>query len=411
MKSSTPSAKASAGARESLSAKDARRIALHAQGLDARRDKTVLDVIDRFGMLQIDSVNVFERAHYMPMFSRIGRYDKSELDSLTGGFNPTLIEYWAHEASFIRTEDLPLYNWRRDWYRDRAAEPGSFARENAKLCKWILAEIAANGPMPAGAFEHEQNKRGDSWWGWSNVKRSLERMFLTGQLVSGGRHKFQRLYALPEQVLPAEVLNREITHFDAKLELLNEAGRLMGVGTAKDIADVHRFRSSHIKPEIQALVDSGILVPVKVEGWREQAYLHRDYVGFDTSAIKPALTTVLSPFDPLTWFRERAERIFGFEYRIEIYTPEPKRIFGYYTLPILHKEQLVGRIDLKSDRQNGQLLVQSAWHEHELSGGQVSASAKALAKHLGEVKRWQGLNDVQVKPKGNLSLELATHFV
>ena len=165
---------------DSLSAKQARLLALYSCGLDSRADKSVLDVITRFGMLQIDSVNVFERAHYMPLFSRLGAFDKNELDSLTGGKNPTLIEYWAHQASFIKTEDFPLFDWRMQWYRDRAAKPDSFEKENKKLIDWIKSELRANGPMTSSQFEHEENTRKGSWWGWSNVKRSLERMIFQG---------------------------------------------------------------------------------------------------------------------------------------------------------------------------------------------------------------------------------------
>jgi hypothetical protein len=387
-----------------LSSKEARLLALHACGLDTRQDKTVLDVITRFGMLQIDSVNVFERAHYMPLFSRLGSYDKNELDSLTGGKNPTLIEYWAHQASFIKTEDFPLFDWRMQWYRDRASLAGSFEKENKKLIAWIKAELLANGPMTSSQFEHEENKRQGSWWGWSNVKRALERMIDQGVLIAAGRQNFSRIYALPEQVIPTKILNKSVDHIKAQEQLISNASRLMGVGTLKDIANVYCQNATEVKPILASLLEQGVIQEVAVENWKDKAFIHKDFIGFNFKEIKPSLTTVLSPFDPLTWQRERAFRIFNFDYRIEIYTPEPKRIYGYYSLPTLHKENLVARIDLKSDRQNKTLLVQSAWHEKHLTTKEVETSAKAISKHLVEVRKWQGLESIEARPKGNLEL-------
>lgn len=388
----------------SLSAKQAKLLALHACGLDSRQDKTVLDVITRFGMLQIDSVNVFERAHYMPLFSRLGSYDKNELDSLTGGKNPTLIEYWAHQASFIKTEDFPLFDWRMQWYRDRASLAGSFEKENKKLIAWIKAELLANGPMTSSQFEHEENKRQGSWWGWSNVKRALERMIFQGELIAAGRQNFSRIYALPEQVIPTKILNKSVDHIKAQELLISNASRLMGVGTVKDIANVYCQNATEVKPILASLLEQGVIQEVAVENWKDKAFMHKDFIDFNFKDIKPTLTTVLSPFDPLTWQRERALRIFNFDYRIEIYTPEPKRIYGYYSLPTLHKDNLVARIDLKSDRQNKTLLVQSAWHEKHLTPKEVETSAKAISKHLVEVRNWQGLDSIESKGKGNLAV-------
>jgi uncharacterized protein YcaQ len=392
----------------SLSAKQAKLLALHACGLDTRQDKTVLDVINRFGMLQIDSVNVFERAHYMPLFSRLGSYDKKELDSLTGGKNPTLIEYWAHQASFIKTEDFPLFDWRMQWYRDRASLAGSFEKENKKLVAWIKAELLANGPMTSSQFEHEENKRQGSWWGWSNVKRALERLIFQGELIAAGRQNFSRIYALPEQVIPTKILNKSVDHIKAQEQLISSASRLMGVGTVKDIANVYCQNATEVKPILASLLEQGAIQEVTVENWKDKAFIHKDFIDFNFKEIKPSLTTVLSPFDPLTWQRERALRIFNFDYRIEIYTPEPKRIYGYYSLPTLHKDNLVARIDLKSDRQSKTLLVQSAWHETHLTSKEVETSAKAISKHLVEVRKWQGLESIEAKPKGNL--ELSSNF-
>ena len=386
----------------SLTNQEAKLIALHAVGLDDRQDKSVLDVIERFGMLQIDSVNVFERAHYMPLFSRLGPYNKNELDGLTGGKNPALIEYWAHQASFIKASDFPLFDWRMQWYRDRAAKKDSFENQNRKLVNWIKAELHSNGPMTSGDFEHEENVRQGSWWGWSNVKRALERMIFQGELIAAGRSNFRRVYALPEQVLPARILNKSIPHDRAKLQLWAHATKLMGVGTIKDIANVYCEYPSDIKEIINQLLDKGILKEVTVEGWKDKAFIHKDYLNFDTKQVKPKLTTILSPFDPLTWQRDRALRLFNFDYKIEIYTPEPKRIYGYYTLPTLHKDKLVGRIDLKSDRQNKTLLVQSAWLENNLTNDQKIQYSRAITKHLDQVRKWQNLEKLERKKKGNM---------
>jgi uncharacterized protein YcaQ len=390
-----------------LSAKEAKVLALYACGLDSRQDKSVRDVITRFGMLQIDSVNVFERAHYMPLFSRLGAFDKNELDSLTQGKHPELIEYWAHQASFIKTTDLPLFDWRMQWYRDRAANKESWQSQHKKLINWILAELKANGPMTHSQFEHEESARTGSWWGWSNVKIALERLMRQGEVIATGRKNFSRVYALPEQALPKSVLNKTVDHQAGKMALFGNAAKLMGVGTVRDIANVYCIYPSEAKPIVADLVELGIVREVTVEGWKEKAYLHRDFENFDFKSVKPELTTLLSPFDPLTWQRERAVRIFDFDYKIEIYVPEPKRIYGYYTLPTLHKDKLVARIDLKSDRQNSSLLVQSAWHELSLSDKELTQIKKPLTKHLKDVQKWQGLDALEIKPKGNLGLELS----
>ena len=390
-----------------LSAREAKFLALYACGLDSRQDKSVLDVITRFGMLQIDSVNVFERAHYMPLFSRLGAFDKNDLDSLTQGKHPELIEYWAHQASFIKTTDLPLFEWRMQWYRDRAANKESWQSQHQKLINWILSELKANGPMTHSQFEHEENARTGSWWGWSNVKIALERLMRQGEVIATGRKNFSRVYALPEQALPKSVLNKNVDHQTGKIKLFSNAAKLMGVGTVRDIANVYCIYPSEAKPIVADLEELGIVREVSVEGWKEKAYLHRDFENFDFNSVKPELTTLLSPFDPLTWQRERAVRIFDFDYKIEIYVPEPKRIYGYYTLPTLHKDKLVARIDLKSDRQNSSLLVQSAWHELSLSAKELTQIKKPLTKHLKDVQKWQGLDALEIKPKGNLGLELS----
>ena len=387
-----------------LSASQARVLSLRQVGVDSDRDDSVMAVVDRLGLLQVDSVNVFERAHYMPLFSRLGKFDKSELESAMGGFHPQLIEYWAHEASIVRIENWPLYRWRMNAYRDKYSTKWGMEAGNKKLVEQITSQLRANGPMTTGQFETEANVRKGSWWGWSDLKEALEYMFLVGDLVSGGRDAFKRLYALPEQVLPQSILDHTPSDADAKKKLFLQAATATGVGTYTDIADWHRMSPTTNKKLFAELVEAGELLEVQVDGWAQPGYVNAStsLEGLDEKA-PGSRTTILSPFDPVCWKRDRIERMFGFEYRIEIYTPEPKRQFGYYTLPILHNRDLVGRIDLKSDRQGRQLLAQASWHETKLNDRAVASLAKALNKHLKEVQSWQGLNETVVKNKGNLA--------
>ncbi|MEN9957246.1 MAG: hypothetical protein RIR46_854 [Actinomycetota bacterium] len=387
-----------------LSASQARVLSLRQLGVDSDRDGSVMAVVDRLGLLQVDSVNVFERAHYMPLFSRLGKFDKTELESAMGGFHPQLIEYWAHEASIVRLENWPLYRWRMNAYRDKYSTKWGMEAGNKKLVEQITSQLRANGPMTTGQFETEANVRKGSWWGWSDLKEALEYMFLVGDLVSGGRDSFKRLYALPEQVLPQHILDHTPSDADAKKKLFLQAATATGVGTYTDIADWHRMSPTTNKKVFAELVEAGEMLEVQVDGWAQPGYVNAatSLEGLDAKA-PGARTTILSPFDPVCWKRDRIERMFGFEYRIEIYTPEPKRQFGYYTLPILHNRDLVGRIDLKSDRHGSQLLAQASWHESKLNDRQAASLAKELNKHLKVVQSWQGLNETVVMPKGNLA--------
>lgn len=387
---------------QELSAQDARTLSLRQLGVDSVQDKTVLDVVNRLGLLQIDSVNVFERAHYMPLFSRLGNYPKGELDDLMGGFHPTLIEYWAHEASIIPLTNWPLYRWRMDAYRDRYENKWGMQAKDHKLVEQIRAQLKANGPMSTNQFETEANQRKGNWWGWSELKSALEYMFLVGDLVSGGRDSFKRLYALADQVLPQHILDHLPDETEAKEQLMLQAATAFGVATYRDLCDWHRMKPINHKQILQNLLDKGLLEEVKVEGWLEPGYVAKG-VQLDNLATKGARTTILSPFDPVCWNRDRIERMWGYNYRIEIYTPEPKRIFGYYTLPILHDRKLVGRIDLKSDRKPGNLLAKASWHEENLKEREVQSLAKAMTKHLKEVQTWQGLSETIIEPKGNLA--------
>lgn len=411
---------------EQLSLKDARALVVNAQGLaskPSRADKQAgpLGVIDRLSLLQLDSVNVFERAHYMPVFSRIGGYDKSILDDASRpltetGNQATLIEYWAHEAAWVKTEDLPLHRFRMDWYRygtdDRRYGKNGWVAiqaEHGPLIDWIREELRSRGPLTISEIEHDQNKRKGTWWGWSDVKTCLERMFLVGEVVSAGRDKFSRRYALPEQVLTGDTLTRMLEpkpDYDENLRtLIERAATAEGVATVKDLADFVRLKIDKVAPRVQELVDLGVLVPIDVEGFRDLAYMRRDWQSATAQLqlSKANHVTLLSPFDPLTRNRDRAIRLFDFDYKIEIYTPEPKRVYGYYTLPLLQNGNLVGRIDLKSERKTRELLVQSAWHETDMKPSAVAGLAQDLAKHLSDVAVWQGLNTIVVAEKGNLA--------
>ena len=391
--------------RTTLSAAEARRIALGAQGFAAPRPATVgtrslNTVVHRLGLLQIDSVNVFERSHYLPLFARLGAYDRSALDRLTMTSRGPYVEYWAHEAAFVPRADLPLYRWRMDAYRERDAGPtrATGVERTAAVRRELLALLRAEGPMPASAVEHESNVRRGPWWGWSDVKTGLEQLFRWGDVVSAGRAGFERVYALPEQVLPPGFLETAPDRHTAITELVRRAARAVGVGTRADIADHHRLRADDTAAAIAELVDRGELVPVEVAGWRDRAWMHVDARlprRIDADAL-------LSPFDPVVWFRRRAERMFGFHYRIEIYTPAPRRVFGYYVLPVLQDDRLAGRVDLKSDRQRGVLRVRTAWQE---PGGQLDA--ERLAETLRRAAAWQGLDGIEVTDRGTAASAVA----
>ncbi|AWB89777.1 hypothetical protein C2138_09750 [Salinibacterium hongtaonis] len=411
--------------RQSLSLPEARRLALGAQALASTpqssgvvaepaagsapragaSSRRLRGLIDRIGLVQLDSVNVFERSHYLPLYSRLGAYDKKILDRITFTGGGTHIEYWAHEAAIIPVESWPLMRWRMERLRAKdLSSPHGWARSNPQMLEWLLAEIAEKGPLPASQIEHDANKRTGPWWGWSDVKHGLEYLFRWGDLVSGGRSRFERVYALPGQVLPPAIQHADIPEAEAQRRLVAQAARALGVGTASDFADYFRMRSADTVAAIRTLEDEGVLVPTLVEGWQRAsrplaAWMHRDAV----VPRRATATALLSPFDPLVWDRKRTERLFGFHYRIEIYTPAPQRIFGYYSLPLLIDDRLVGRVDLKSDRQAGVLRVQSAWAEPGAPAGTV----ERLAPLLRRTAQWQGLGGIEVVKRGTLADALA----
>ena len=387
---------------ESLSPAQARRVALAAQGFGAAPRagigiRQLRSALSRLSVLQLDSVNVFERSHYLPLFARLGHYDKADLDRLVFARKSDYTEYWAHEAALIPVDDWPLFRWRMNWWRDYyATHPGAWMHSNDEHIAWVRAELAEKGPLAASQIEDDSRKGKSGWWEWSDTKRALEYLFRVGEVVSAGRTRFERTYALPEQKIPLAVLNQETTAADAVRELIRKSAVAHGVGTIRDLADYYRVKQAPAKAAADDLVDAGELLPVTVPGWGP-AYLHRD------ARIPRRIETaaLLSPFDPVVWERARAERMFGFRYRIEIYTPAEKRVFGYYTLPLLIDEQLVGRIDLKSDRQARVLRVQSAWHE-----GDHPVDLDRVVALLRQTAAWQGLDAIEFAGKGDLSAAL-----
>jgi uncharacterized protein len=396
-----------------ISAAQARRIALAAQGFADRRPTGKVDarhlrkVLDRIGILQIDSVNVFCRTHYMPLFSRLGPYPRDLLDKLTahtdGPIRRELFEYWAHEASLVPVETQPLLRWRMD--RAHAeAWPGvrRIAREKPTLIDDIITLITDRGPIRSGETGVPRNaKRPGEMWNWHDGKIALEYLFWSGQVTAARRINFERLYDLPERVLPPAVIATPTPPVeDAQRELIRISARAYGVATEPDLRDYFRLSHADSKARVAELVESGELLPVSVDGWPAPAYLWPD-------ARRPrrvSARALLSPFDSLVWFRDRTERLFNFRYRIEIYTPPPKRIHGYYVLPFLLGDSLVARVDLKSDRQAGVLRVQAAFLEDGCDPYDVAGE---LAEELAITAGWLGLDGVQVMPRGDLAPDLA----
>jgi uncharacterized protein YcaQ len=391
-----------------LSADEARRIALAAQGFADPRPSARLDrrhlrrVIAQIGLLQIDSVNVLIRSHYMPLFSRLGAYAPELLEAswLGAPASRELFEYWGHMASLMPFEMHPLFRWRMaeaaDDHRDIF---GRLNRSRPGFMNAALDEIRERGALSAREITGAGVSKG-GWWGWSDGKRALEALFDAGRVAAAGRRGFERLYDLPERVIPARVLAMPTpTTEDAQRALMRIAASALGVGTEKDLCDYFRIRIGAGRHRIRKLVETGELIPVTVEGWREQAYVGRDV----RSPRKVDASALLSPFDSLIWERARTERIFGFRYRIEIYTPSANRKYGYYVLPFLLGDRMVARVDLKSDRPTGTLLVQGA---HCEPGVRASAVAEPLMHELATMASWLGFERIKVTQRGELAKNL-----
>ncbi len=389
---------------DTMTAAQARRIALAAQGFARPRPPAVTsrhlsEAIRRVGLLQIDSVNVFERSHYLPMFARLGRYDKRILDRLTLEPGTAFTEYWAHEAAIIPVSTRPLWRWKMRALRDRDLAENAWVGANSEMLDWLRAELATTGPLPASAIQHDANLRRGPWWGWGDVKIGLELLFRWGEVVTAGRTRFERTYGLAAHVLPPEILDRDIAAPDAIRALVAAAAKAHGIGTVKDLADYYRLSQDVTRVALADLEDEGTVRRLSVDGWKSPAFLHADA----TVPRRITATAVLSPFDPVVWERARAFRLFDFHYRIEIYTPAHKRIYGYYSLPVLLDDRIVGRVDLKSDRKAGILRVQSAWTEEKAP----PETAERLAGALRDAAEWQGLGDIEVMDRGDLAGLLA----
>jgi uncharacterized protein YcaQ len=395
--------------RERLSAAEARRVALAAQGfaepplgrdVDARALRS--RVLDRVGIIQIDSVNVLQRAHYLPAFSRLGTYDINLLDKVSHYAPRRLFEYWGHEASLIPVELHPHLRWRMKRAHDDAwGGMRRIARDRPDLVAAVLDDLRARGPLTAAQLAHHDEPRAPKgpWWDWSDVKRALEYLFWSGEVTSARRVRFERRYDVPERVLPAAVLATPTPPVEeAQRELLRVAARALGVATEPDLRDYFRLPAAESKARVAELVEAGDLLPVAVEGWNAPAYLSR---GARVPRRVDARALV-GPFDSLIWERPRVERVFGFRYRIEIYVPKEKRVHGYYVLPFVLGDRLVARVDLKSDRGACALLVQAAHAEP----GAPPETAEALAAELRRMAGWLGLDDVVVVGAGDLAPSL-----
>lgn len=387
---------------EQITLKTARRMALAAQGFGRRRPadpgrRHVRDLARRLGVIQIDSVNVVTRTHYLPAFSRLGAYPREALEAEAWGTRRSLFEYWGHEASMMPLELQPLFRWRMERAREGAMWTGlaRFGREKRDYIDGVLAEIERRGPVTGGDFA--EGPRGQpGWWSWSDGKRALEWLFWAGLITTRTRRGFERVYDLTERALPARIVDLPTpTEADAQRDLVRIAARALGVATQADLRDYFRLPLAETRARTGELVEAGELTPVQVKGWRQPAYRATGA----KSPRKVADAALLSPFDNLIWTRDRTERLFGVRVRLEIYTPAHKRAHGYYVLPFLEDEAITARVDLKADRKAGTLLVQAAWREPDATAD----TAARLAEELRRMAGWLGLSDVEIVGKGDLA--------
>jgi uncharacterized protein len=394
---------------DAISNVQARRIALVAQGFaNPKREGTanwtrIERTIAQMNLLQIDSVNVLVRSHYLPVFARAGHYNHDTLDQRTFGRRKRrFFEYWAHEASFLPLELYPLLRWKMERALKGVGEHKfleKFGRDQKAYVDEVREHVRVNGPTAVSDLPDPGGRTGN-WWGWNKGKIALEYLFHTGEVTAATRRVFERLYDLPERVLPAETLNAPVVPEDeAVRRLIDLSARALGIASEADLRDYFRLPVDAFKKAMPALIEEGVLVPAKVDGWTIKAYRHRD-----TGAPRKAgANTLLSPFDPLVWERSRAERLFDFRYRIEIYTPQPKRVYGYYVLPFLEGDRLTARFCLKADRQSGLLRVNAA---HGEDGIDMVRTAEAAAPELRRMAQWLGLADVEAAAKGALAKPL-----
>ncbi|WP_040797317.1 winged helix-turn-helix domain-containing protein [Nocardia higoensis] len=400
----------------SMSAAAARRTALAAQGFGRRTTRSappsrraILDVLARTQLLQLDSVSAVVRAHYAPVFSRIGAYDRALLDEAAWSHSARrprrLVEYWAHEAALLPVEDWPLMRWRMEKYRHgRWTSARGALERNPRLGEDILAVVREQGACTASEVERhlelDRPRPKGSWWNLSDTKLICEQLFAAGALTTGHRVGFTRYYDLTERVIEPALLAREVPEDEAVRELVRRASAALGVATEADLRDYYRLHRAQTVPAVADLVDAGELEPVSVEGWDAPAYLRAD------AAVPRQLsaTALLCPFDPVIFFRPRALRVFDFHYRIEIYTPAEQRVHGYYVFAFLLGDRLAGRVDLRAERAKGRLVVPGAFAE---PGHDPAEVARALAGSLREMADWLELDDVVIGDRGDVAAELA----
>lgn len=397
-----------------ITAAQARRVAVAAQGIGESAPRGPVTrahlrrLISRIQVLQLDSVSVAVRAHYAPVFSRLGPYDRDVLDRAAWSHSARsprlLVEYWAHEAALMAVDDWPLLRWRmREYTHGRWGT--EIVKKNPRLAEDVVAAVAELGPSTAGQIEahleSEPRGRKGPWWDRSDTKWVAEALFAAGVLTTATRVGFARHYDLTERVLPPDVVAREVDDAEAVRELTLRAATALGVATEADLRDYFRLAARQVKPAIADLVATGELEPVEVDGWGAPGYLRAG----QTVPRSDRGTALLCPFDPLIFFRPRVQRLFDFHYRIEIYVPQPKRQYGYYVWPLLLDGRLVGRVDLKADRAGDALHVVGAFTEPDEKPSEV---AEALAAELRTMATWLGLADVTVGERGDLVETLAT---
>lgn len=388
---------------DSLSLAEARALAIAAQGFGQRPPGAVgpaefQRVVDHVSLVQLDSVNVLERSHYLPFFARLGAYDRAELHSWAFE-SGEMFEQWAHMAALVPAR---WYGLLRHRWEARRAESAVRHSEDTSLAyaESVLETVRAEGPLRVSALEDRGERRGP-WWGHSNGKAALDWHVHTGRLAATRTPNFNRVYDIPERAFPAAMLDQSpLSEPEAHREMLTIAAKAHGIGTLADLADYFRIKVTAARPRLRELLDVGTLVAVQVEGWKEPAYA---LAGFELPRAAVHARALLSPFDSLVWYRDRNVRLFNFHYRIEIYTPAPKRLFGYYVMPFLLGTELAGRIDVKADRQAGALRAQASWLE---DGQDAAVVAPELLAELRLMAGWLGLDRVHAEPRGNLAADL-----
>ena len=394
---------------ESLTIAQARRITLAAQGFTDPKPGGATDlrhlrrVLRRLHLIQMDSVNVLQRAHFLPLYSRLGPYPTGLIERAAYRKPRELFEFWGHEASLITVDLQPLFRWRMA----RAAEFAwgnmtRIAAEQPELVAWVLDQVRERGPITAAEIEHDAPRSTDNWgWNWSVVKRALEWLFYSGQVTAAERTtSFARRYDLTERVLPRSVLDAPTPAYPDAIRALAElSARALGVAAEAELRDYFRLPVAGFKQAVAELVEDRVLQPVTVRGWKPAAYLHHEA----KLPRRVGAATLVSPFDPLIWERARTERLFDMQYRIEIYVPAPQRLYGYYVLPFLLGDRFAARVDLKADRRTGVLQIPAAWIE---PGADPDETAAALAAELARLAGWLGLSDIAAPERGDLAQPL-----